>query len=379
MFMTRKERLWASLKGEKVDRTPVSFYEINGYDENPEDKDPFNIYTDASWKEMIDMTREKTDRIVMKSVNFLDANDPIDKLTQTKTYYDENGNLHTITEINAKGRILRQHSRRDLDINTVWTMEHFIKDEEDLIAYLNLPHEVNIGKADITNYIQAEESITDTGIVLVDTGDALLSAATLFSMEEFTVTALTRPDLFTELLDIFQQKLLARTKITSQLLPNRLWRIYGPEYATPPYLPPHLYMDYVVEYDKDLIKIIKDNGGVARIHQHGNSKAVLQMTLQTGCDGIDPVEPSPQGDITLKEARKICGDNFVLFGNLEINDIELCTADEIEEKVKIALSEGPDSNGSSFVLMPSASPYGRYLSPKTVDNYKRILEIVHKI
>lgn len=39
--MTRQERLMATLRGDPVDRPPVSFYELNGLDENPDDPDPF--------------------------------------------------------------------------------------------------------------------------------------------------------------------------------------------------------------------------------------------------------------------------------------------------------------------------------------------------
>ncbi len=41
--MTRRERLMATLRGDPVDRPAVSFYEINGLDENPDNPDPFNI------------------------------------------------------------------------------------------------------------------------------------------------------------------------------------------------------------------------------------------------------------------------------------------------------------------------------------------------
>ena len=68
--MNRRERLMATLEGRPVDRPPVNFYEINGLDEDPADADPFNIYSDPSWKPLLDLAREKTDRIVMRPVRF---------------------------------------------------------------------------------------------------------------------------------------------------------------------------------------------------------------------------------------------------------------------------------------------------------------------
>jgi len=41
--MTRRERLMATLEGKPVDRPAVSFYELNGLDEDPCNDDPFNI------------------------------------------------------------------------------------------------------------------------------------------------------------------------------------------------------------------------------------------------------------------------------------------------------------------------------------------------
>ena len=38
----------ATLRGDRVDRPAVSFYEINGLDENPADANPFNIYSHPS-------------------------------------------------------------------------------------------------------------------------------------------------------------------------------------------------------------------------------------------------------------------------------------------------------------------------------------------
>ena len=39
--MTRRERLMATLRGEPVDRPPVSFYELGGFQIDPADADPY--------------------------------------------------------------------------------------------------------------------------------------------------------------------------------------------------------------------------------------------------------------------------------------------------------------------------------------------------
>ncbi len=92
--MTRRERLMATLKGKQVDRPPVSFYELNGLDENSNDPDPYNIYSHPSWQPLLDLTREKTDRIVMRSVAFSDARaDSTGKVLEVKTREENDSRL----------------------------------------------------------------------------------------------------------------------------------------------------------------------------------------------------------------------------------------------------------------------------------------------
>ena len=65
--MNRRQRLLATLQGKSVDRPAVSFYEIGGIRMNPSDDDPFNVYSDPSWKPLIDLAEERTDLIRMRS------------------------------------------------------------------------------------------------------------------------------------------------------------------------------------------------------------------------------------------------------------------------------------------------------------------------
>lgn len=373
--MTRKERLMATLKGEPVDRPPVCFYEINGYSELENDPDPFNIYNDPSWKPLLKLAREKTDRIVMQWVPFVHEAGELEKRTTVTTYYDEKGSRHEITEIRAENGVLRQHTRRDMDVNTLWTLEHFVKDEEDLKIWLSLPDE-EVGIPDYREVLQTEKDLQDTGIVSIEVGDAICEVAALMDMEEFMVIAMTEQELFHEALKKAHRLVYSRVSRIAEDLPGRLWRIYGPEYAAPPYLPPYLYEEYINGYDTELVEVIRRYGGFARIHQHGKQKDILKHTIRTGCMALDPNEPDPQGDVTLAYMREHYGDKVVLFGNLEICDIEMMETDEFQKKVELALEEGTSGKGRGFVLMPSSCPLGRKLGEKTLRNYEKIIEVL---
>lgn len=98
--------------------------------------------------------------------------------------------------------------------------------------------------------------------------------------------------------------------------------------------------------------------------------------VATGCMGLDPVEPPPQGDVSLAYVRGRYGQQFVLFGNLEASDVENLPVREFEKKVATALEEGTAGTGRGFVLMPSACPYGREITPLALANYEKMIEMI---
>jgi hypothetical protein len=368
----------ATLRGETVDRPPVSFYELNGLDENPNDDDPFNIYSHPSWHPLIDLTREKTDRIVMRGVTYASVQpDPVESISEKETYLRD-GSRFTTQCVRAPGRTLTSRTRRDPDVNTVWTEEHLLKDVDDLRAFLEIIQPRQGGPVDTEAVIQTETALGDTGIVMIDTPDPLCLAASLFDMAEYTIIAMTEKLLFHQLLEFFASTLLPKTEAVAQALPGRLWRIFGPEYASPPYLPPQLFREYVCLYVAPMIDAIHRHGGYVRIHSHGNLKEILNDIAAMGADGLDPIEPPPQGDVELEYVRRQYGKDMVLFGNLEVSDIENLPTEQFAEKVRRTLDEGTSGTGRGFVLTPSACPYGRELSVLALRNYEKIIELVEK-
>jgi len=376
--MTRRERLMATLRGEPVDRPAVSFYEINGIDQDSVDPDPFNIYSHPSWAPALRLAREKTDLILMRGVPF--RNTPPDPLADLRTWetHDEKGSRMTTMTIRAGRRTLTTRSRRDPDVNTVWTTEHLLKDVDDLKAWLDLPAPEPGGEPDPSGVLQAEEKLGDRGIVMIDIGTPLCAVAPLFDMGQFTVMALTEPELFHRALERAAAVIHYNTEMIAKALPGRLWRVVGAEYASPPYLPPRLFHDYVVNYDTPMIESIQRYGGFARIHCHGKIRRILGEIASTGCTGLDPIEPPPQGDVDLAHVRRTCGRQMVLFGNLEASDIETLPTPQFEQKIATALREGTEGEGRGFVLMPSACPYGRVLSDLALRNYEKMVEMVER-
>lgn len=378
-MMTRRERLMATLRGRPVDRPAVNFYELGGFAIDPSDPDPYNIYNAPDWKPLLDLTERHTDMIrMMRAVRSRSLEPALaarhaDCFRQTMV---DNGDTRvTRTEVRAGGRVMTGESVRERDMNTDWTTEHLLKRVEDVEAYLSIPDELFAEEVDVKPLEEVDAALGDRGIVMVDTEDPLCAAAMLFSMEDFTTLAFTERELFTRLLDKMARRILPRTEEVSRLFPGHLWRIYGPEYASEPYLSPELFREYVVRYVGPMVRAIQKHGGFARIHSHGRLRGILPLIAEMGADALDPVEPPPQGDMELREVRERYGERMVLFGNLEISDIETLPTAQFAGKVKRALDEGMAGAGRGFVLMPSASPYGRTISPLCLRNYETMVEL----
>ncbi len=385
LAMTRRERLMATLRGEPVDRPPVSFYEIGGFRIDPADPDPYNIYNSPDWRPLIELAEQHTDIIRLMSPVRERSIDPTGSAIGGRWHeffredlQDDGEARMTRTQLAVAGRTLTQVTKRERQVNTVWTVEHLLKNAADVEAYLTVPDEAFTERVDIAPLEAEEVALADRGIVMVDTEDPLCAAAALMSMEDYTVLAFTEPALFHRLLEKMARRIQPRTAQVSRLFPGRLWRIYGPEYASEPYLPPRLFHEYVVRYVAPMIREIHAHGGYARIHCHGRVKNILDMIAGMDADALDPIEPPPQGDVALREVRQRHGRQLVLFGNLEIADIEMLPTPRFSELVKRALDEGTAGEGRGFVLQPSASPYGRTLTPVTLRNYEAMLRLAEE-
>jgi len=135
----------------------------------------------------------------------------------------------------------------------------------------------------------------------------------------------------------------------------------------------------VVKYTGPMVKQIKEQGGFARIHAHGRIKNVLHYIAEMGADGIDPVEPPPHGDLEMKYVREVYGKQVLLFGNIEITDIENLPGEQFRRVVKKAITDGTYGEGRGFVLMPTASPYGRNISEQILRNYQIMIEEIEHV
>lgn len=359
--LSSKERLLRCIRHEAIDRVPISTYELIGWNDNAwENKE-------ASYKRLMEAIREYTDCIYMFKAYVDDGANTSEDIT---TWVDGESEytrkiLHTV-----KGDLTALY-RKDKNVHTTWTIKHMLEGIDDIDKYLSVPYKPRVFDMDL--FKKEQSKLGDKGLMMISLHDPIGDAAELFEMGNFLVHAVTETEKIKYLLDtIHERQLLEIRELLKYDVRNVIFRICGPEYATPPYLSPEYYYDFVTTYLITICREIRDAGGIPRIHCHGRIGRVLEQFAQTCADGLDPIEPPPDGDISLADVKRLYGKQFCLFGNIELKELEMSDARRIDQLVKKAMEDAKD--GSGFILMPTAAPINVPLSPVTERNYLQMIE-----
>jgi hypothetical protein len=362
---TSRARLLAAMACTAADRVPISTYELVGWkEESWENKEP-------SYRRLMDVIREKTDCIYMTGVDWKPVKpDGPTIRAEVKTWTEGSSHYREAVRYTPKGPL---HSlyRVDDGVHTTWTLEHPLKSIEDIDRYLSIPWYPP--QVDMTRFFEDQRKLGDRGVMMISVSDPICEAAALFGMEQFLVHAITETERIRYFLDALHERQMHQLhQILAHPVHDVQFRICGPEYATPPYLSPDHFRLCVTSYLTRICMAIREANGFCRVHCHGKVGAVLDQIVSAGAQGLDPIEPPPDGDITLAEVRRRYGRGLCLFGNIELRELENSDPKRIEQLVKTAIDEAAEGGG--FVLMPTAAPINVPLSPRTERNYLTYIE-----
>jgi hypothetical protein len=360
MRLTSRGRLINTLKGDIPDRVPISLYEFDGFYDSW-------IYSYPEYAEILQYAEGKTDKMYFwsppgeKSALFYGEVEEQDIVT---TEWKEESSVYTRTVIRTPQGKLSSLSRQDQGVHTTWTIEHLCKEEKDAEKVLSLRYLP--WRPSVDSFFELDRKLGDSGIIMSDIPDALCLTVELFGFSRFLTTYIDSPKVVFRLMDFFQERICDFLKFLLKSGAVTLYRIVGPEYATPPYLRPEEFDKLVTAYDRELIDLLHRSGGIARLHSHGRIGKVLESFLQMGIDATDPVEPPPDGDVELKEAREILGNEVTLIGNIEERLFHTGGKEDMEQAVRKAIEEG--ASGGPFILCPTAMPLTTPLDKKVREN-----------
>ena len=332
--LTKRERILRTLRREGADRVPISTYEMVGFN--------FDSWynNQPSYARLMEFIREKTDCLYSCGYSFSNAaegNRRSEEVWEEDSYRFKRVTLHT-----PKGDLTGLYRDQE-DLHTTWCLEHFVKDTDDLDKWLSIPYEP--GDVAVDNIRKADEVVGDNGVPIVETGDPILVVAELFSFEDFLLNRLTDRKKIIYAMDVIFERQYNDLEKALKLGAGPAFRLVGPEYATPPYVPPDDFRELVVKYDGRFIELVHRYGGFVRLHCHGRVREVLPMFVEMGADGTDPIEAPPSGDIELAEAKRLYGKDIVFFGNMQLRDLEYLSTREIDDLGKKAMQAAMEGGG----------------------------------
>lgn len=147
--------------------------------------------------------------------------------------------------------------------------------------------------------------------------------------------------------------------------------IGGSEWVTPPMGSPRLYDALVQEPERVLIEYIHQHSNAfVHVHCHGRVRHALPRVIERGGDYLEPMEPPPDGDITLAEAKEVAAGRLTLGGNIECRILCNGTPDEVERAARAAFEGGKER----FVLRPTEGPSPRP-AEREYANYVRLMDV----
>ena len=370
---TSRRRLLTALEGGIPDRVPINTYELAGrnsldwYNQQPSYRglmDYVRAHTDCitNWN-----PRPATDRYTCEE-RFLCSDYPVEIEARTESA----GQFQRTTRIchTPKGD-LRSVTQAAADVYTTWQVEHWCKSTADVDAALSVPYEP--ARYDASDLTRVRAELGDEGLVMASVGDPAYLAADLMSFQDYLMWAFEHTDHFARTVSVIAERVMENLRRQLDCCVLDVYRIVGPEYFTPPYLPPAMFQRFIVPHVAAMTRLIHERGGKVRLHCHGKMRHVLDMILETGCDGIDPCEPPPDGDIELDELKRRCQARGVsVWGNIELKLLEQATPAQVRAEVQKIMDQA--KAGGGFVLMPTAAPINLPLAPKTQANYEAFID-----
>jgi hypothetical protein len=370
--LSSRERILRTLRGEGTDRIPIA------------PPIPWNIWDDIegrkaqgwqaedSFQQVLALVRKHCDETarsrVLGTVGDRSQLHCPSKCTKTVSTVRSNGRTTVTRVLHTPKGDLRTVIAMDAGVSTAWVVEPLVKDLDDVEKILSVPFEW--GKPDMEAFRCEVERIGDRAVMEIGISTPMVCVSHVMHFDTFLEWTVSERPTIERLIETVFERIHEKLEYVLAHGAGPLFWIGGSEQATPPMMSPKLYDDFVVRYDGRLIELIHKHGQYAHVHCHGKVSRIFDRLLDMGVDALDPVEPPPDGDIELAEAKRRSAGRMTLMGNIEFRHLEFATRHEIDAMVRRTICEGPKNH---MILYPSATAISR-ISDRYRDNAIQYIE-----
>ena len=379
--MLNRKNFIAAMLGKRIGQVPLLMREGFEYWWEPRGKDAFRAawMTEGQYRRLIQGVKEAQayilcqeqpllfNRFMMTSTNRIQTKiKEVDENTR-----DIYGQLHT-----ARG-VLKFRDSVFRNQCTQWNMEVPVVELEQMEALLETPFEIDMEEVELTagHVRDMVERLDERVIYQFFIPSPIVAISRCMDFEMFLEASLTERELILEgLKEITRRQLLMLDAVVPKLPDHIVFWMGGSEQCAPPMMHPEAFDLFVEPYDSQIVEKIHSYGYAVGCHCHGKVKHALGVMKRIGYDATEPVEPSPQGNVSMREGFEIASGKMTLIGNLEWADLELCSQEQIRERVR-ALGEFKHER---LIVASSAGPITSVTS-KLVDNHLAWLEAYEEV
>jgi len=278
--MTNRERLFAVLNGEQVDRVPIwllfPYHRLGCY------VDVSNI---PKYKGIWDMALKHT---IMLDRRHMGANMYTDQVISRSEKVTEDGWEINRRIIQYQGNsIISEFKKKD----GITEQTKFIENEDDLEFFCSLPINTDKDKiyeemnGQLEKYLQEKKEFPEEmGSMMLDLGEPIGALYGAANLTEYPIWSITHDEI---IVDFLNRNMERYRHIYQFCLDNDLAEVYflvGSELASPPMVSRDTFQRWIVPFAQELIAMIHSHGKKAIQHYHGQIKEILPDFLTMAPD-----------------------------------------------------------------------------------------------
>lgn len=365
--MTNRERLFAVLNGEPVDRVPIwllfPYHRLGCYVDVP-NIPKYRPVWEAALKHTIMLDR----RSLGTEMYTGEVTRKHEKVEEDGWKIDRN-----IIEYNGKS-IVSEHREKDGFTEQI----KFIENDEDLEFFCSLPLNTDKDKiyAELTGKLakyqqEKSEFPEEMGSMMLDLGEPIGSLYGAAKLTEYPIWSITHDELIVDFLNRNMERYRHLYRFCLEHDMADVYFLVGSELASPPMVSRATFQRWIVPFARELIAMIHSYGKKAIQHYHGQIREILPDFLTMAPDALHTIEAPPIGNCTFTQAFDIVGDKIALIGNVQYDSFRSHTPEAMKNEVNDILAE---CQGKRLILSPSAGPFDADITDNMVKNYLAFIE-----
>jgi hypothetical protein len=367
MKMTSRNKIISFLRGEIIEHAPIwmlfPYHRVGYYSD---------VLNNPYYENIAQSALQNTVWLNRRNAGVQLFSDDVEVI---QTSFDVNNEHVNRIQYNYKGMELYSENRWG-GANGPKTKK-MLNSEEDLEIFSQFPlfpidkiaDAINPGFDSIRK--ESNDFPDELGLMMLDLGEPIGIIYSNANLEELAIWSITCPDLVESVLDNLMQRfrVIYNQAISSDIAP--VFFSVGSELASPPMVNVDTFRRWIVPYATEINQMIHSSEKWIIQHYHGQIKEILPYFIEMAPDALHTIEAPPIGNCTFTEAFEIVGDKIGLIGNIQYDEFQRLTPDDMEQAVKDVVSE---CKGKRFMLSPSAGPYEEVLTPRQQENYLRFIQ-----